>query len=61
MVSLEWVVRSPSLTANVTDFGSFSDDFGKPSVSAAILIGLRLPSVASGIVSGLHLGHVSIT
>lgn len=61
MVSLEWVIRSPALTADVTDFGVLSDDFGEPFVSATILIRAGFPSVSSGIVSGFYLSHVSIT
>lgn len=49
------------MTADVTDFGVLSDDFGEPFVSATILIRASFPSVSSGIVSGFYLSHVSIT
>ena len=61
MVSLEWVVGSPALTADVTDFSVISDDFGESFVSATILISASFSSISSGIVSRFYLGHVSIT
>lgn len=61
MVSLEWVIWSPALTADVTGFGVLSDYFCESFVSAAILICAGFAGISSGVVFGFHLSHVNIT